>query len=251
MRFQGKTAIITGASRGIGKAYTLGFAREGANVVIAARGVDEANLVAQKVKKMAREALVVKTDVSRREDVERLVKTTIDRFSRIDILVSNAGILFWEPLLEASDETWDKIFAVNAKGTFLCTQAVAREMVKQKKGKIVLVSSIAATIGQPDIAAYSASKGAILSFTRVAARELAPHNINVNAILPGTTVSDMNKEHFSNPAIRKTWTDSIPLGRLGKPEDLVGGVLYLASEEASWCTGQTLIVDGGCSSIMS
>lgn len=249
MRFEGKTVIITGAGRGIGRAHAFGFAREGANVVIAELEVGNADLVAAEIKKMQREALVVKTDVSKRKDVEKLVKITIDRFSKIDILVNNAGVWFAGSTLESSEEIWDRLFEVNVKGTFLCTQAVAREMVKQRKGKIVMVSSIAAIVGQPNLAAYSASKGAVLSLTRVAARELAPYNINVNAILPGTTETKMAEEALRDPIIRKALAESIPLGRLGKPDDQVGAVLYLASEEADWCTGQTLTVDGGYSMI--
>lgn len=249
MRFEGKTAIITGAGRGIGRAYALGFAREGANVVIAEIEAGNADLVATEIKKMQREALVVKIDVSKRREVEKLVETTIDRFSKIDILVNNAGVLFAHSILESSEEVWDELFDVNVKGTFLCTQAVAREMVKQRKGKIIIVSSIAAIVGQPNLAAYSASKGAVLSLTRVAARELAPYNIHVNAILPGTTETEMSEKALRDPTIRKALVESIPLGRLGKPHDHVGAVLYLASEEADWCTGQTLIVDGGYSMI--
>lgn len=249
MRFEGKTVIITGAGRGIGRAYALGFAREGANVVIAEIEVGNADLIAAEIKKMQHEALVVKTDVSNRKDVEKLIKTTIGRFSKIDILVNNAGVCFAGSILESSEEIWDRLFEVNVKGTFLCTQAVAREMVKQRKGKIVIVSSIAAIVGQPNLAAYSASKGAVLSLTRVAARELAPYNINVNAILPGTTETKMAEEALRDPIIRKALAESIPLGRLGKPDDHVGAVLYLASEEADWCTGQTLIIDGGYSMI--
>lgn len=249
MRFEGKTVIITGAGRGIGRAYALGFAREGANVVIAEIEVENADLVATEIKKMQHEALVVKTDVSKRKDVEKLVKTTIDRFSKIDILVNNAGVWFAGSILESSEEIWDRLFEVSVKGTFLCTQAVAREMVKQRKGKIVMISSIAAVVGQPNLAAHSASKGAVLSLTRVAARELAPYNINVNAILPGTTETKMAEEALGDPIIRKALAESIPLGRLGKPDDHVGAVLYFASEEADWCTGQTLIVDGGYSMI--
>ncbi len=249
MRFEGKTVVITGAGRGIGRAYALGFAREGANVVIADIGVDNANQVVGEIKKIQSKALAVRVDVSKKEEVEKLISTAVDRFSGIDILVNNAGIWFSGSVLESSEEIWDKLFEINVKGTFLCTQAAAREMIKQRKGKIVIVSSIAAIVGQPNLAAYSASKGGVLSFTRVAALELAPYNINVNAILPGTTDTEMAEEALRDPTIRKALTDNIPLGRLGKPDDHVGAVLYLASEEADWCTGQTLIVDGGYSMI--
>jgi NAD(P)-dependent dehydrogenase (short-subunit alcohol dehydrogenase family) len=249
MRFKGKTVIITGAGRGIGKAYALGFAREGANIVIAEINTEDAASVAREIKEMESEALIVRVDVREKDDVEEMVKKTINEFSKIDVLVNNAGIWFSSSVLGSSEEIWDKLFEVNVKGTFLCVQAVAKEMVKQKSGKIIIVSSIAAVVGQPNLAAYSASKGAVLSLTRVAALELAPYNINVNAILPGTTNTEMAKEALRDPIIRKKLTENIPLGRLGKPEDHVGAVLYFASEEANWCTGQTIIVDGGYSMV--
>lgn len=249
MRFKGKTIIVTGAGRGIGRAYALGFAREGANVVIAEINADNAAAVAGEIKEMNREVLTVEVDVRKKFEVEELVKKTTDKFSKIDVLVNNSGIWFSGSILDSSEEIWDRLFEVNVKGTFLCTQAVAKEMVRQNSGKIIIVSSIAAIVGQPNLAAYSASKGAVLSMTRVAALELAPYNINVNAILPGTTDTEMAEEALRDPTIRKRLAENIPMGRLGKPEDHVGAVLYLASEEANWCTGQTITVDGGYSMI--
>ncbi len=249
MRFEGKTVIVTGAGRGIGEAYALGFARERANVVVVDVVASRAESTAKKVEEAGGKSLVQAMDVSRKKDVDAMAEKTVERFGRIDALVNNAGVLFQEPFLTSTEEQYYKIYDVNVKGLFLCAQAVARQMIKQKKGKIINVSSIAAIVGQANLSLYSSSKGAVLSLTRAMALELAPHNIQVNAILPGTTETPMAADALANPETRAQLTSGIPLGRLGKPEDHVGAVLYFASEESNWCTGQTLIVDGGYSMV--
>ncbi|MEE9192084.1 MAG: SDR family oxidoreductase [Candidatus Aerophobetes bacterium] len=249
MRFEGKTVIVTGAGRGIGEAYALGFARERANVVVVDVVASRAESTAKKVEEAGGKSLVQAMDVSRKKDVDAMAEKTVERFGRIDALVNNAGVLFQEPFLTSTEEQYYKIYDVNVKGLFLCAQAVARQMIRQKKGKIINVSSIAAIVGQANLSLYSSSKGAVLSLTRAMALELAPHNIQVNAILPGTTETPMAADALANPETRAQLTSGIPLGRLGKPEDHVGAVLYFASEESNWCTGQTLIVDGGYSMV--
>lgn len=249
MKFEGKTVIVTGAGRGIGEAYALGFARERANVVVVDVVASRAESTAKKVEEAGGNSLVQAIDVSKKQDVDVMAEKTVERFGRIDALVNNAGALFQEPFLTSTEEQYYKIYDVNVKGLFLCAQAVARQMIKQKKGKIINVSSIAAIVGQANLSLYSSSKGAVLSLTRAMALELAPHNIQVNAILPGTTETPMAADALANPETRAQLTSGIPLGRLGKPEDHVGAVLYFASEESNWCTGQTLIVDGGYSMV--
>ncbi|TES84835.1 SDR family oxidoreductase [Candidatus Aerophobetes bacterium] len=249
MKFEGKTVIVTGAGRGIGEAYALGFARERANVVVVDVVASRAESTAKKVEGAGGKSLVQAMDVSKKKDVDAMAEKTVERFGRIDALVNNAGVLFQEPFLTSTEEQYYKIYDVNVKGLFLCAQAVARQMIKQKKGKIINVSSIAAIVGQANLSLYSSSKGAVLSLTRAMALELAPHNIQVNAILPGTTETPMAADALANPETRAQLTSGIPLGRLGKPEDHVGAVLYFASEESNWCTGQTLIVDGGYSMV--
>lgn len=249
MKFEGKTVIVTGAGRGIGEAYALGFARERANVVVVDVVASRAESTAKKVEEAGGKSLVQAMDVSKKKDVDAMAEKTVERFGRIDALVNNAGVLFQEPFLTSTEEQYYKIYDVNVKGLFLCAQAVARQMIKQKKGKIINVSSIAAIVGQANLSLYSSSKGAVLSLTRAMALELAPHNIQVNAILPGTTETPMAADALANPETRAQLTSGIPLGRLGKPEDHVGAVLYFASEESNWCTGQTLIVDGGYSMV--
>jgi len=249
VKFEGKTVIVTGAGRGIGEAYALGFARERANVVVVDVVASRAESTTKKVEEAGGKSLVQAMDVSKKKDVDAMAEKTVERFGRIDALVNNAGALFQEPFLTSTEEQYYKIYDVNVKGLFLCAQAVARQMIKQKKGKIINVSSIAAIVGQANLSLYSSSKGAVLSLTRAMALELAPHNIQVNAILPGTTETPMAADALANPETRAQLTSGIPLGRLGKPEDHVGAVLYFASEESNWCTGQTLIVDGGYSMV--
>ena len=249
MRLEGKVAIVTGGAQGIGEAYSVGLAEEGARVVIA--DVDEAagKAVEQAIKKAGNAALFVRTDVSRKEDADGMVAQALKAFGRVDILVNNAGILFTAPVEETTEEMWDKLLAVNVKGLFLCAQAAARVMKKQKGGKIINISSIAAVGGQAGLCAYSSTKAAVLPITRVFALELAESNIQVNAILPGTTDTGMAKAAMADPEWTRQITAGIPMKRLGRTRDLLGAVVYFASADSDYCTGQTLIVDGGYSMI--
>ncbi len=246
MRFTDKVAIVTGSSRGMGKATALALAREGAEVVVVDIGPAGGEDVVREIETLGGEAIFVSADVSKRADVERMVQATLDRFGKIDILVNNAGIHDGASFTEESEEMWQRLFRVNVMGTVLPSQVVVPEMVKRKKGKIVNISSKAAVVGEPYHAAYSASKGAILALTRCMAIELAPYGITVNAICPGPTYTDMLLG-ATDAAQREELTAIAPLGRLGQPEDIAGAVLYLASEESDWCTGQALSVDGGMS----
>lgn len=249
MRLQDRVAVVTGGANGIGVAYALGMAKEGARVVIADLDQEAGERVIQDMKKAGGEGIFIRTDVSQKEDVENMVAETIKAYGKLDIIVNNAGILFTAPVEETTEEMWDKLLAVNVKGLFFCAQAAAKEMKKQKKGKIINISSIAAIGGQAGLCAYSATKGAVLTITRVFALELVSDNIQVNAILPGTTDTGMAKAAMADPEWTRQVTASIPMGRLGKTEDLLGAVLYFASDDSNYCTGQTLIVDGGYSMI--
>jgi NAD(P)-dependent dehydrogenase (short-subunit alcohol dehydrogenase family) len=240
MRLENKVAIITGGANGIGEAYATGIAQEGASVVIV--DLDE-----KRGKEIVGE--IEKSDVSRKQDVEKMVKSAINHFGSIDILVNNAGILFTAPFEETTEEMWDKLFAVNVKGLFFCSQAAAKEMKKKKRGKIINISSIAAIGAQAGLCAYSSTKGAVLPVTLVFALELARYNIQVNAILPGTTNTGMAKAAMADPEWTRQITEGIPMKRLGETRDLLGAVIFFASSESDYCTGQTLIVDGGYSMI--
>jgi NAD(P)-dependent dehydrogenase (short-subunit alcohol dehydrogenase family) len=249
MRLKGKVAVVTGGAQGIGEAYSLGMAQEGASVTVADVDVKAGERVVAEIAKAGGKALFVKTDVSRKADAEKMVAETVKQFGGLDILVNNAAILFTAPVLETTEEMWDKLLAVNVKGSFFCAAAAAREMIKRKSGKIINISSIAAIGGQAGLCGYSSTKGAVLTMTKVFALELSPHNIQVNAILPGTTDTGMAKAAMADPNWTKQVLAGIPMKRLGRTRDLLGAVLYFATEDSDYCTGQTLIVDGGYSMV--
>jgi NAD(P)-dependent dehydrogenase (short-subunit alcohol dehydrogenase family) len=250
MRMQNRIAIVTGGAQGIGKEYCLGIAREGGAVVIA--DVDEQNgeKLAQSIKDSGGKALFVRTDVSSKADVEAMVKKTVEQFGGLDVLVNNAAILEAQPVGEISEELWDKQMAVNAKGTLFCAQAAAEVMKKQKRGKIVNISSIGALAAQPGLCAYHSTKAVVLTITRSFALELIKWNIQVNAVVPGTTNTGMAERAMKDPEFKKKVVDPIPAGRLGDPKELLGAVLYFATDDSNYCTGQTLIVDGGVLAII-
>ena len=246
MRLKDKIAIVTGGGRGMGAAYCVAMAREGAKVIVNYVGnAKAADSVVNQIRKDGGEALAFQADVGEKAEVQKMVDFTVQKYGRLDVMVSNAGLVHKAPLLEQSEEVMDRIFHTNVKGNIFCTQVAAAQMMKQKKGKIILCASIVAVVGEPLLSVYTASKGAILAYTRAAAVELAPYQINVNCVLPGTTKTDMSKDVLADPVIQKALIDPVPLGRLGVPEDLAGIVLYLASDEANWTTGQSFIVDGG------
>jgi 3-oxoacyl-[acyl-carrier protein] reductase len=246
MRLKDKVVIVTGGARGMGRAYCVGLAREGAKVVVNfAQRADAAEEVVAQIKSAGGEAFACRADVGTKADVDAMVDRTVKTYGRLDVMVSNAGLVHKAPLLECTEADIDRIFHTNVKGNIFCTQAAARVMMPQKSGKIVLCASIVAVVGEPKLSVYTASKGAILAYTRAAALELAPYQINVNCVLPGTTKTDMSADVLADPVVGKALIDPIPLARLGTPEDLVGIVLYLSSDEAVWTTGQSFIVDGG------
>ncbi len=246
MRLEDKVIIVTGGGRGMGRAYCLGLAREGARVIVNYVANERAaQEVVEEISKAGGTAYPFKADVGTKTQVQEMVDFTVEKFGRLDVLISNAGLVHKEPLIEQPEEVIDRIFHTNVKGNIFCTQVAATQMMKQEEGKIILVASIVAVVGEPLLSVYTASKGAILSFTRSAALELAPYQIKVNCVLPGTTVTDMSRDVLADPVMKRALIDPVPLGRLGAPEDLVGIVLYLSSDESNWTTGQVFIVDGG------
>ena len=248
MKLKNKVAIITGARRGMGRTHALLLAKEGAKVVVSDISLEDCQKVVEEIKKDGGEAMAVKCDVSQKKDVEEMVRKTVKSFGKIDILVNNAGILQFKPFLELTEEDWDRMMTINLKGYFLCAQACAKEMVKQKAGAIVNISSIAMGgmgVGFPNIVHYSAAKGAIIAMTESLALEMAPHNIRVNAVAPGAIDTPMSASTKDNKAAMEGTLARIPMRRMGKPEEISKAVLFLASDDSSYITGSVVVVDGG------
>lgn len=246
MRLQDKVAIVTGAGSGNGRGIALRLAEESARVVVADVSERGAQETAAMIEELGRQALVVRADVSQREQVAALVSAAVDRFGQLDILVNNAGVESMAPLLELPEAEWDRVLDVNLKGPFLCTQAAAREMVKVGRGgKIVNIASICSAVALTNEAHYIASKGGLLMLTKAMALDLAPYNINVNAVGPGVIETAMTANSLSNPERVTMFFNHIPLKRIGKPRDVANAVLFLASDEADYITGTILYVDGG------
>lgn len=242
----GKIAIVTGGNQSIGFAIAQGLGIAGASVVIANRRISEGQKAAQTLKNEGLEAVSVQTDVGSKSSVTNLVSTVLSKFSQIDILVNNAGVILRGPVEDYSEEEWNYIFDINLRGLFFCCQLVGKEMIKRKKGKIINISSNVSEVIQPGRSIYAVSKAGVSHLTRALALEWAKHNINVNAIGPGPTITELNKVYFKeNPQDLKERIDSIPMGRMGDPADHVGAAVFLASEASNFITGQTLLVDGG------
>ncbi|WP_309692676.1 3-oxoacyl-[acyl-carrier-protein] reductase [Armatimonas sp.] len=247
MSLAGKIAIVTGAGRGgrgIGRGIALALARAGAHIVITARtSIADAEAVAEAVREVGCTALAIPCDVSEAASVESLFATVKEQLGRVDILVNNAGITRDTLLLRMSEEDWDGVLDANLKGTFLCTRAAAKIMIKQKFGRIINITSVNGQVGSPGQANYSASKAGMIGFTKSVARELASRNITVNAVAPGFIDTQMTD--FVSGDSREKLLEKIPLGRFGSVEDVGAAVAFLASDAASYITGQTLTVDGG------
>ncbi|MBN2000598.1 3-oxoacyl-[acyl-carrier-protein] reductase [candidate division KSB1 bacterium] len=240
---KGKTAVITGAARGIGLAIARKLASAGCNVVLSdilQQGVDDA---ASDIKKNGVEALAVRTDVSSLADAEKLVTATLEKFGRIDILVNNAGITRDNLIMKMDEKEWDAVIAVNLKGTFNCIKAAIRPMMKQRSGKIINLASIVGLIGNAGQANYSASKAGIIGLTKSTAKELGSRNIQVNAIAPGFIATEMTENLPQNA--KDAFLNNIPLKRAGQVDDVANIVLFLASELSDYVTGQVINVDGG------
>jgi NAD(P)-dependent dehydrogenase (short-subunit alcohol dehydrogenase family) len=247
MTEQAKIALVTGASRGIGRAIAIGMAKRGFDVAIndIERQKDALQEVTQEIEATGRRVLTVYADVSNKADVEAMVKKTADAFGRIDAIVNNAGILIASDVEHLKEEHWDSVLDVNAKGTFLVVQAVLPYMKQQKYGRIVNIASIGGKHGAPEQAHYSASKAAVMGFTRVLAQEVGTYGITANCICPGIILTDMGRVNLDDVAVRQSWQEKTAMRRIGDPEDVVGPVAFLASDDAGFVTGQSLNVDGG------
>lgn len=244
MKLEGKNALVTGASRGIGREIALELARQGANVAVNFAGSEKsANEVVDEIKALGRKAFAVQANVADGDSVAAMVKQTIDEFGSLDILVNNAGITRDNLLMRMKDEDWDAVINTNLKGVFLCTKAVTRQMMKQRNGRIINISSIVGVSGNAGQANYVAAKAGVIGLTKTTAKELASRGITVNAVAPGFITTDMTDK--LSEEVKTEMLKQIPLARLGDPEDIAKVVVFLASEDSRYMTGQTLHVDGG------
>ncbi len=243
MFLEAKVAVITGAGRGIGRTIALALAKAGANVVAADLDLVQAEATAVAVQALGREAFAVKVDVSNGEQAEQMIEAAVSRFGRVDILVNNAGITRDNLLLRMKEIDWDLVMNVNLKGTYNCTKAVARLMLKQRSGKIVNLASVVGIMGNAGQSNYAASKAGVIGFTKSIARELAPRGVTVNAVAPGFIATDMTD--VLPPEVKENFLRQIPLGRAGTAEDVAKVVLFLASPDADYLTGQVIHADGG------
>jgi NAD(P)-dependent dehydrogenase (short-subunit alcohol dehydrogenase family) len=241
----GKVAIVTGGGRGIGRAIALGLAGAGAKVVVGSRTQKEIEDVAAEISRLGGKALPVAVDLTVPEQLENLVNTTVKEFGRVDILVNNAARSFLRSLLDLREDGWDKVFNTNVKAVWLLSRLVAKKMAEQKSGRIINITTVGAEKAELGMAAYGCSKAALKMLTRCMAREWAQLGINVNAVGPGLTRTDFSKPIWSNPEVAKHVAMAIPKGRLAEPEEIVGAVLFLASDAANFITGQSIYVDGG------
>lgn len=244
MKLEGKKVLVTGASRGIGKAIALAMAAEGADVAVNYAGSEAAaKAVAAEIEAMGRKAIVIQADISSNEVATNMIDQVVKEFGRIDVLVNNAGITRDGLLMRMKEEDWDAVITTNLKGVFNCTKAAVKYMMKQKAGHIVNISSVVGVMGNAGQANYAAAKAGVIGFTKAVAKEVAARGITVNAIAPGFIQTDMTA--VLNEKQVEAMLASIPLRKLGDPSDIAKAALFLASEDANYITGQTLHVDGG------
>ncbi|WP_153124103.1 3-oxoacyl-[acyl-carrier-protein] reductase [Peribacillus tepidiphilus] len=244
MKLDGKKALVTGASRGIGREIALELAAQGADVAVNYAGSEaKAMEVVDAIKEMGRNAIAIQCDVSNSESVTNMVKKVIEEFGALDILVNNAGITRDNLLMRMKEEEWDDVINTNLKGVFLCTKAVTRQMMKQRYGRIINVASIVGVSGNPGQANYVAAKAGVIGLTKTTAKELAARNITVNAVAPGFITTDMTDKLTED--VKQAMLSQIPLARFGEPKDIAKVVTFLASDDSSYMTGQTLHIDGG------
>ena len=244
MGLTGKTAVVTGGSRGIGRAICIELAKQGANVVVNYSGsVDKAKQVVSEIEQLGAKAIAVQANVADSAAVDSMMKQAIEVFGTLDILVNNAGITRDNLLMRMKEQEWDEVVDTNLKGVFLCTKAVTRQMMKQRAGRIINISSIVGVAGNPGQANYVAAKAGVIGLTKTCAQELASRNILVNAIAPGFITTEMTDSLPEE--LKEAMLKQIPLAKLGQPEDVAKAVVFFASDQANYITGQTLHIDGG------
>jgi 3-oxoacyl-[acyl-carrier protein] reductase len=246
MRLHEKSAVVTGGGRGVGRAVSLAFAKEGAQVVVNyAMRAESAEQVVAEIEKTGGKAVAVKGNVAKKEDCEGIIKTAVDHFGKIDILVNNAGISRPAMLSKMTEEQWDEVVDVHLKGAFFCTQAASKYFKGQKYGRIINVTSVAGIVGTTGQINYASAKGGLIALTKSCARELAKYNVNANIISLGIVFTEMTQRLQEDPKLREIYLRRILLNRYAEPEDVAPAFVFLASDEARYITGQLLCVDGG------
>jgi NAD(P)-dependent dehydrogenase (short-subunit alcohol dehydrogenase family) len=245
LRLDGKIALVTGASRGIGRAVALGLARAGADVAVCARDAGELAETGRAIEALGRRTLVVPTDVTDEAQVEDLAEAVVETFARIDILVNNSGTVLVKPLLDTETADWRRVIDTNLTGTYLCCRALGAHMVAQHAGRVVNIASVDGLKGSANVTAYSASKGGVVALTRALALEWARHGVTVNAVAPGYIDTAMSRQGLDDPATRERILKLIPMRRVGEPSEIAPLVVYLASDAAAYVTGAVVVIDGG------
>ena len=245
----GQVAIVTGGARGIGRAIALALADMGADIVVSDLLVDPALEVVKEIQKKSRKAIAIKCDVTNEADVNKMVKEAMFNFGKLNILINNAGVTKVCPAVDITLNDFNKVVNINFIGLFVCCQVAGRIMVKQRSGKIINIASVTGFIGSAagttGGVAYHSSKSAVIALTRQLAVEWGEYNVNVNTICPGFVATDLTRKRLENKEWRDSMIEKMPLRRIGMPEDLVGGVIYLASQASNWMTGQSIVIDGG------
>jgi len=241
----GKVALVTGASRGLGRSMASALAGAGADLVVTSRRLADVEAVGRDLARCGRTILPLEMEVTRQEAVREAVRTAVARLGKIDVLVNNAGINIRKPVLELTEDDWDQTLDTNLKGCFFVAREVGRHMVERKSGSIVNIASMMASVVHADRAAYASSKGGLVQLTKVLAVEWAPSNVRVNAVCPGPFLTELNRPILGDPEKVKYFMDRLPMKRFGNPEELGGTVIFLASEASSYITGTTIYIDGG------
>jgi 2-deoxy-D-gluconate 3-dehydrogenase len=244
-RLKGRTAIVTGGSKGIGYGMALALAQVGADIAIVSRHLDEAEKAAENMRQFSGNAIGICCDVTSVQQIDEMVGNVMARFGKIDILLNNAGMNIRKPIVEVQEDDWDRVIDTNLKGIFFVAQRVAKEMIKQRSGKVINIGSVCSSVGIRQLGAYAASKGGVAMLTKVMALEWAPYNIQVNGIAPPYVNTPMTAGWMNDPERLKWIIDSTPLGRLGEIDDLAGPVVFLAGDMSNFVTGHMLSADGG------